>query len=58
MSRGQKSKLTVPSALAFGREGYPPVIPPNATVVYEIELVSFSSIGTANLSELFPRGTG
>ena len=57
MSRGQKSRLTMPPEWAYGEEGYPPIIPPNATIVYDIELISYSSIGTTNLAELYPRGT-
>lgn len=52
MSKGQKSKVTIPPEWAYGAEGYPPVVPPNATIIYEIELMSFSSIGTMNLAEL------
>ena len=52
MSRGQKSKVTMPPDWAYGAEGYPPIVPPNAIIIYEIELLSFSSIGTTNLAEL------
>ena len=46
MSKGQKSKVTVPPEIAYGDVGYPPIIPPNATIVYELELLSFTSIGS------------
>lgn len=30
--------MVVPSALAYGEEGYPPKVPPNATMVYELRI--------------------
>ncbi|MEQ2294349.1 Peptidyl-prolyl cis-trans isomerase fkbp7 [Ameca splendens] len=41
MCAGEKRKLTVPSALAFGQTGKGPV-PPNTTVVFEVEVLSVS----------------
>ena len=42
MSTGQICLFTVPPSLGYGVNGYLPVVPPNATLYYEVELVAFS----------------
>ena len=41
LTKGQKAVLTCPPAYAYGAAGIPGTIPKNATLVFEVELVSF-----------------
>jgi len=42
MKKGEKRKLKVPSALAYGQRGYAGLVLPNSDLTFELELVAFT----------------
>jgi FKBP-type peptidyl-prolyl cis-trans isomerase len=42
MKKGEKAVITCPPDYAYGAGGHPPVIPENATLTFEVELIDFS----------------
>lgn len=42
LSIGEQAKITIPSSLAFGEEGFPGLVPKNTDVMFMVELLDFT----------------
>ena len=47
MKEGAKYKVAIPSALAYGERGVPPMIEPNSVLVFDVELISIAKAESA-----------
>ncbi|XP_036364332.1 12 kDa FK506-binding protein-like isoform X2 [Octopus sinensis] len=46
MSLGERSKLICTPDYGYGPKGYPGVIPPNSTLIFDVQLISLNSLRT------------
>jgi FK506-binding protein 4/5 len=44
MKKGERAIFTIPPDLAYGKVGSPPSIPPDATLIFDVELLSWARV--------------
>lgn len=44
LSLGEKARLTVPPLMAYGNRGFPGLIPPMSTLVFDVELLAINDL--------------
>ena len=42
LSLGERARLTISGDYAYGERGYPGLIPPNATLIFDVELLGIN----------------
>ncbi|CAM9328611.1 unnamed protein product [Sphacelaria rigidula] len=42
LSIGERAKVTIPAASAYGARGFPGLVPPNSALVFDLELITFN----------------
>jgi len=51
MSLGEKAELTIAGEHAYGASGSPPTIPPNATLIFKVELLAIGDRKPKGMSD-------
>ncbi|KAE8660962.1 hypothetical protein F3Y22_tig00116944pilonHSYRG00188 [Hibiscus syriacus] len=46
MKKGENAVFTIPPELGYGESGFPPSIPPDATLQFDVELLSCTAAGS------------
>jgi len=52
MHKGDKTKFYIPSKLAYGESGHPPIIPPNSDLIFDIEILDVQPVVTPTLFDI------
>ena len=48
---GQKVEVTIPHIYAYGEQGYPPKVPPKATLVFHMQIVHIDHVQKQNTNQ-------
>lgn len=54
LKKGSKATLVIPSGLAYGLQGSPPVIPGNSILVFDVQLVDIKAGGPETAAPVMP----
>ncbi|CAM9750399.1 unnamed protein product [Choristocarpus tenellus] len=41
LSIGERAKVTIPPGSAYGARGFPGLVPPSSTLIFDLELITF-----------------
>lgn len=42
LSIGERAKITMPPSKAYGSKGFPGLVPPNTSLIFDLQLITFT----------------